>query len=287
MPTVDAVLGFFGRNLDERGLVNRVGGVIYASPRWSFIDWTAQWQQTAGVPDAIKDGPITMESLLYAYALDMSSELAGFIGKPAQSDEYTQRAASIKHAVNQHCTDSDGIYLDGPGVQKYSQHSQVWAVLTKTAPKEKWKYVMEKALSEGSWPKCSVAMAFYLFRALEMADMYERTNELWQPWLEMVNNNLTTCQENDTDARSDCHAWGSLALYELPCVILGVRPAKPGYATVTVKPVKGYLQWAKGSVCTPRGEIHVEWHRDGENIKTEIHAPDGVEIESGIVQNEN
>jgi len=41
--------------------------------------------------------------------------------------------------------------------------------------------------------------------------------------------------ENATDARSDCHAWGSLILYEVPAVMLGVRPAKPGYAAVEVR----------------------------------------------------
>ncbi|WP_291224501.1 hypothetical protein [Gemmiger sp.] len=45
----------------------------------------------------------------------------------------------------------------------------------------------------------------------------------------MVENHLTTCVENDTDTRSDCHAWGALLCYELPAVILGVRPAAPGF----------------------------------------------------------
>jgi len=110
--------------------------------------------------------------------------------------------------------------------------------------------------------------------------MYERSEALWNPWREMVKNNLTTCQENDTDARSDCHAWGSLALYELPSVILGVRPAKPGYAAVSVNPVVGYLQWAKGSVWTPHGEISVAWKRDGDDINVDIKVPDGVHVVS-------
>jgi len=282
MPTVDSILDFFGRNLDDRGLVNQVGGIIYMNPRWSFVDWTAQWQRTAGVPDAVLHGPITMESLLYAYTLDMAAELASYTDKKERATDYTHRANAIKAAVNRHCRDSNGVYLDGPGVSKYSQHCQVWAVLTETAPKDNHKMIMERALNEKEWSKCSVAMAFYLFRALEMADMYEKTVTLWEPWHEMIRNNLTTCQENDTDARSDCHAWGSLALYELPSVILGVRPAKPGYAAVSVNPIVGYLQWAKGNVMTPHGEIYVEWKLENDEPQVKIHAPDGVEILEGV-----
>jgi len=250
---------------------------LVANPRWSFIDWATQWSRTTGVPDAILQGPITMESLLYAYTLNIAAELAMFVEKAERAADYNQRATSVKAAVNKYCRDENGFYIDGPGVQKYSQHCQVWAVLTETAPKNTWRTIMEKALDATEWPKCSVAMAFYMFRALEMADMYERTDALWNPWRMMVKNNLTTCQENDTDARSDCHAWGSLALYELPSIILGVRPAKPGYAAVSIFPVIGYYQWAKGSVWTPRGEINVSWNRNGDDIQIDVSAPDGVE----------
>ena len=43
---------------------------------------------------------------------------------------------------------------------------------------------------------------------------------IWDIWREMLRNNCTTCVEADTDPRSECHAWGSLALYEPPSVIL-------------------------------------------------------------------
>lgn len=42
------------------------------------------------------------------------------------------------------------------------------------------------------------------------------------------------CIEAETLARSECHAWGSLALYELPSAVLGVKPASAGYKTVTM-----------------------------------------------------
>ncbi len=74
----------------------------------------------------------------------------------------------------------------------------------------------------------------------------------------MLDNHLTTCVENFLDERSDCHAWGSLALYELTSVTLGVRPAAPGYQKISIQPVPGYLDYAKGDVITPHGMVHVE-----------------------------
>ena len=118
--------------------------------------------------------------------------------------------------------------------------------------------------------KCTVAMGYYLFRALEQTGLYARTDRCWDIWREMLRNNCTTCVEADTDPRSECHAWGSLALYELPSVILGVRPGAPGYGKILVRPVPGYLTGASGQVVTPRGLIGVSWAlRDGD-VQTEI-----------------
>ena len=91
-------------------------------------------------------------------------------------------------------------------------------------------------------------------------------------------NAVPMARENDTDARSDCHAWGSILLYELPAVILGVRPAKPGYAAVSVKPNLGYLDWAEGSVITPKGMINVSCRMENGEMKADISVPEGLEI---------
>ena len=57
MGTVDGILEYFRRNLDERGLVGKVGGLNGRDRYWSFIDWTKQWDQTSGMPHAGLYGP--------------------------------------------------------------------------------------------------------------------------------------------------------------------------------------------------------------------------------------
>lgn len=276
LPTVDAILEFFNRAIDERGIVSRIGGPLGRHKYWSFIDWVNGW--LAGAPDAIAEGPITAESLLYAYVLKHASELAEFAGRPSLGEDYLKRSEAVKDAVNRHCIGASGLYQDGPGVDKYSQHAQVFAVLSGAVEGDAAKKIMEIALDDTSLAPASVAFAFYLFRAVELTGLYHRTEGLWAPWRKMLKDNLTTCVENDTDARSDCHAWGSLLLYELPAVILGVRPAKPGFAAAYVSPNPGYLDHAKGSVVTPKGMISVSWERTAAGIETKIDAPEGLEI---------
>ena len=263
LPVIDGILRFFERNLDDRGLVGPIGGLNVVGKYWSFIDWTPQWDATTGVPGkAHEAGPLTMESLLYVLGLMYAAELSDHIGRCGMAEEYRRRAASVKAAVNTYCRGRDGLYQDGPGVEAYSQHCQVFALLTETVDREEGRRLLEITLADREeYAPCSVAMAFYLFRAMELAGIYDRTERQWDVWREMVKNHCSTCVEDDVKARSDCHAWGALALYELPAAVLGVRPKAPGYREIQVSPVPGYLTWAKGKVITPRGMVSVSWKK--------------------------
>lgn len=280
MGVIDGILEFFNRNLDERGLVGKVGGVNGRARYWSFIDWTTQWDVTAGMPTAGKKGSITMESLLYIMGLAGAAEVMRYLGRNGIAEEYLSRADAVRAAVREFCMDEEGRLMDGPGVAEYSQHCQVFAILTDTVSMEVGKKNLRKTLGNGEcYAQCSVAMAFYLFRALEKVGLYAETKDVWNLWRNMVKNNLTTCVEDSVNERSDCHAWGALVLYELPSTVLGVRPAAPGYTKIAIDPHPGYLTWAKGEVVTPQGIVKVEWKLD-ENGELQLayEAPKGIEI---------
>ncbi len=278
--TIDAILGFFDLHMTESGLVDKVGGPL-GSGHWSFIDWTREWDSTYGSPTAILKGPITMESFLYCHTLKAAAEIAEYIGRNELSQEYKVRAENLISAINKHCKGDNGLYQDGPGVDEYSQHCQVWAVLTDSLTGPAARELMIRTLEDKTLAQCSVAMAYYLFRAVEKTGLYEYTKQLWQPWRDMLSNNLTTCVEDPVTARSDCHAWGALALFELPAVTLGVQPVKPGFETVSIKPVPSYFEWAKGNVITPHGMIYVDWKKCDGDITVDIKVPNGVEIAEG------
>ncbi|WP_248846786.1 alpha-L-rhamnosidase C-terminal domain-containing protein [Lactiplantibacillus plantarum] len=95
----------------------------------------------------------------------------------------------------------------------------------------------------------------------------------------MLANNCTTSVEAEAGERSECHAWGALALYELPTTILGVAPASPGYRTMTIKPTPGYLTWASGHVQTPVGLVKVDWKLVNDHIELNYEIPEQIELE--------
>ena len=280
---IDRVLGYFACHCLENGLVGKNGGALYRDKYWSFVDWAPEWGNTTGVPSAILKGPITMDSLLYIYGLEHAAKLAVFLGFNDVAAEYERRAEKVRGAIRTYCTGKDGFVMDGPGVDEYSVHCQVFAVLTHTISKVIGKRLLSQSVNQPGFVQCSVSMDFYLFRALEMTGLYDMTDELWELWRGMIKNHLTTCVENDTDARSDCHAWGAIALYELPAASLGVRPASPGYEKIRICPVTGYQKWARGEVITPKGMVSVSWEKDDNGkIHLDYQVPEGMEVQTDL-----
>ena len=78
LAAIDQILEFFDDHLDERGLVGKIGGFV-TERYWSFIDWTFCWDKTYGLPPAWLVGPITMESMLYAYGLQCAASLCDYV----------------------------------------------------------------------------------------------------------------------------------------------------------------------------------------------------------------
>lgn len=262
-------------------------------------------------------GQLTMESLLYVYGLQKAAELSDFVGRKEVGAEYRDRAEAVLRAIRKYamgsymkavvCADGknaqeaavcfdgepvrdrssvDGGYRknagiclvqDGPGIQDYSVHTQVFAILTGLVTPEEGREMLELTVGNPKFPQASVSYMFYLFRALEIAGWYEKTEELWELWRKMVREHMSTCVENGTDGRSDCHAWASLILYELPAVVLGVRPASPGFKSIRIAPAAGYLKSASGDVITPKGKVHVAWKKNADgalDIRAEV--PEGI-----------
>ncbi len=261
----DRVLEYFRSHLTEKGLVGKVGGVLFRHKYWSFIDWCPEWDETIGVPAAAVqgDGSITMESLLYLYGLQKASELADYIGRGSTAQEYRNRAEALKDSILRYCVGKDGLIQDGPGIDLYSTHCQVWAALTDVMSVEQGRKNLEHTFRAEGAAQCSVSMSFYLLEAFRKTGMLKKADRMWDMWRKMLDNKMTTCVENTTDERSDCHAWGALILYALPAVYLGIRPVKPGFAEYQQEPDLGHLSWIRGEAVTPRGVITVNITAEG------------------------
>lgn len=242
---VDDVLHFFHRRVRAAtGLVGRFDD----ADCWAFVDWADGWA-TPGVgffglavpPAYYQTGSATFHSLLYAYVLAMASELCTFVGRSDTAHEYLDRRDALLQAVKTHCLDKEtGFVLDGPGAAgQLSQHCQVFAVLTGCVAGAAAKSLLKRAIlqrDEFGLTKASLAMGFYVFRAVSQADVYEDCwATLLAPWDRMIANNLTTWAEGESMMRSDCHGWSATPLWEIVTEILGVDNKSEAYLERVVK----------------------------------------------------
>ncbi|BBI35488.1 alpha-L-rhamnosidase-related protein [Cohnella abietis] len=254
-PTMDAVLDWVDRQIGADGLVGPA-----PSSYWPYVDWVQEWEESRGVPASGQRGPITVYNLMYVYALEKAALLNELTGRLDTARDYRERAGSIQAAVVSNCRAAGKqLIQDAPGVEEYSQHAQIWAILSGTVNGEEAKSLARALVVDSSLYKVSYATSFFLFRALSAADAYDDVYPKWEMWKEQVKLNLTTWLEDPVFERSDCHAWGAIPLYEFPVEVLGIQQEGYGYRSFKIAPKPGPLSWAKGKVITAAGAVEVDW----------------------------
>ena len=86
--------------------------------------------------------------------------------------------------------------------------------------------------------------------------------------------NCTTVPETPTYSRSDCHAWGALAIYEFSATVLGVRTYDVNEKSVAIKPYIKGRNHARGTVSSIGGNITVSWKKAGGVFEIAIESED-------------
>lgn len=273
LPVAHAILETFHNRIDHSlGLVRSVK----EQSQWDFVDWTGAWKPFGIPPASQRTGFTTVTNALYAYTLQRLASLLASLGRNAMSEEYLGRAEIITQAISAHCFDGS-FFTDGLAAQAdssdYSQHSQVWAILCGAASARLGAKVLLGSLQKSSEPdlshkiftQTSTAMSFYTLRALSLLGdaLYASTfHSFWDPWRAQLAQNLTTWVEDDVNQRSDCHAWGSLPLFEIVTEVAGVRPALPGWGTISFTPRLSLFRTFAACIPVSRhlgGKVHVKW----------------------------
>lgn len=266
---VDRVLEGFRGFEDERGLFG-------TTPYWPFVDWCPEWPN--GVPVGGLTEPLTVSNLMYAAALNAAAEICDYCGKPGAASDYRARAKRQNELTVKYCYDKEkGLFKNTPTRSDYSEHTTLWAILSDAFTGDEAHALMERTL-DADVSRCTFSMNYFMFRALEKSGWYDRADKLLDGWRKMLDMHCTTWCENPDSPRSECHGWSSAPAYELSAVILGVKPASPGYDTVTINPYTKTLDFAEGEVPTPHGKIYVKWRKDGGDVKLQYSLPKGVKL---------
>ena len=269
------VLEFFASHVDDLGLISNLPEDV-----WQFVDWVTTWGATQkhldkGVPTSGRESNRhTFFSMLYAYVLNRAAKLARDLGRPGHASEYDLRAQKIQKAIRDHCYDGAFFTDSTSDVAEdlaYSQHCQVFAVLSDTAPQNDRARLLKESFNDPKFSKCSYAMLFYAFRAFAKAgdEVYEGFwPRMWDPWRKMLANNMTTWEEDDVRQRSDCHAWGSVPIYEYSTELAGIQPISAGCSKILFKPRLQLSDSVTAKVALGRGNLaSVSWAIHGSNEK--------------------
>ena len=269
VPGIRSVLDWFERRMDSTDLLGPLNW-------FNFTDWTTGFQ--VGTPSGADTGHSALLSLNYAYALDRASELFLYLNLKSEGRQYALRAKEVKQAVYQSCWNSaKGLLSDTPGGKLFSQHTNIFGILSGAIPESSSKTVMQSILNDNELIKCTIYYKFYLFRALVQAGMPEAYLDQLQPWKEMLHKGLSTFEEGDYDERSDCHAWGASPNYDLLSIVCGINPGCPGFKTVSITPALGRLAFVNASMPHPAGDITVRFTKRPDNRVTgSVCLPDGV-----------
>ncbi|WP_128543121.1 family 78 glycoside hydrolase catalytic domain [Larkinella soli] len=247
---------------------------------WNFVDWS-KWEAPeegmGGVPKGARKGGSAILTLQQAYTLQRASQLLFHYGKNQQAEHYRTLAQRLARTVYERCWEPGrGLIADTPDKTGFSQHANIWAVLTDAVPVAQQKAVLQKVMTDPNLIQATFYFKFYLFQALKKTGLADQFLPMLKPWRDMLAIGLTTFAENPEPTRSDCHAWSASPNYEFLATVCGINPASPGFQSVIITPYLGDLQFAEGSMPHPAGEIAVRFDKTATGLKGTVTLPPGL-----------
>jgi hypothetical protein len=278
---IRGVMEWFEARIDERGMLGPLEW-------WNFVDWAVEWpwdntKRVGGVPYGVSEGNSSNISLQYTYALDLAAELFQHFGDQPSAKKYQAISRRMKNAVYKHCWDeNEGLLAESPEKKIFSQHANIFGILTDAIPEEKQPEVMHRILDDTSLIQCTMYFRFYLFQAMHKTGMADLYLDHLDQWYDMLDKGLTTFAEKPDPTRSDCHAWSASPNYDLLATVCGIRPLSPGFTSVEIAPNPGRLNEVRGRLFMPAYNdfIQVELTRNGEaGIRGQVILPVGLEGE--------
>jgi alpha-L-rhamnosidase len=263
---------FFERELPD--------GFLTKLPYWVAID------SPRGVKDFPRtdhDGRSALVTLLMVDALNDAAELEDAFGDKTLASRYREASARSAAAVYKSCWNAKlGLLADTPDQDSYSQHTNIFGVLTDAIPKADQAGVMQKLivaqLDHSSEPETKMAMVsyhyqFYLSRAIDKTGLGQDYLGTLEPWRKMLALGLTTTPEYADPTRSDTHAWSAHPIYDLLTIVAGIHPAGPGFSSVRIAPHPGKLDRFNASMPHLKDAIRVEYKRDAGGARFIVDLP--------------
>jgi len=267
------VLHWFEQKMQPNNLIGKMDW-------WGAFAWPRHYKN--GESPTIYEGNNILYSLQYAYSLRHASNIFEYLGKPAQSSEYKNRADQICKAVNQQCKNKDGFYTESPGNEQVSQITNLLAILAEAATGEDARQLMKKILGpKDSFGQVDLFLHLYLFEAMNKTGLQEHFLPELSEWQLMRERGMTTFAEvplewGEENQRSECHPWSSAPNYFFFRTVCGITPTSAGHKSIEIEPAFGELIQIKAVYPHHLGNIELDLKRDGTKVSGSIVIPDGI-----------
>jgi hypothetical protein len=270
-PNVVRLMAYFDRYLGARDLLADVPGV-------AFLDWApGQAEFSRGDHEEF-----TGLNAHYYRALLDAAELASLMGDGARQAEWTRKADSVEQSINGRLWSKEkAAYVHGRrGDQvtgRLAVHDSVLAVYSGVAPEDRIQRSLDTLFGKPSADAIQIGSPYFYFfylKALRRAGRHQQALDASRAaYGKMLQAGATTWWELMGDSASLCHAWSTAPNSDLSAYVLGVQLTEPAFAALRVEPYPADLTWAKGVVPTPRGDVSVNWKREGSTFELNVAVP--------------
>ena len=267
LPAISEVINWFQKRIDLGKYM--LGPLAW----WNFVDWDNF--DARGTAPGAEDGNSSIVSLQYSYTLNQAAELFDAFNNTLQAQLYRATAKAIADNTYRQCfNENRGLMADTPDQSTFSQHANIWTVLSNVVKDDDARLLLRKTLNDSTISKVTYFYRFYLTQALKKAGMADIYYSQLTPWRVMLELGLTTFAEKPEPTRSDCHAWSASPNYDFLATVCGIMPASPGFDTVLIKPALGGLKEVVGKMPHPLGYISVSFKIINEHVlNSEILLP--------------
>jgi hypothetical protein len=256
-PNLKKLVSHFDRYISkDHGLLSKI-------PGWIVLDHPDTYPM-----EQLEE--ITGLNCLYYGALRQ----AAFIAEKIMADTvlakiWNRKADTVKTNIQKWLwSPENNLFTDSYGGKKCSQQTQVYALLYGLADEKQIPFLTEsiKAGDRSS----EQSFAYYVLRSVfdekpQWALDYIRKywgGQMKAPHFNGAWHEAWGIAGWTTDLGSTSHAWCSGPTALLPQKILGVESSGAGWHTFSVRPNFCDLNWAKGFIPSPYGQITVEWKKE-------------------------
>ena len=226
----------------------------------------------------------TVVNALHVRNLRELAAMAAAIGRDADAALFAAEAEQTLAAFGAKLWDaSRGRYRDGEGTDHATVQGNAMALACGAVPPERVAAVADYVVSKGM--SCSTYMAQFVLEALFKAGRDREavalmTSRASRGWLAMMAKGATITPEfwdltmPEKGRIPDMnHAWSTAPLNMVARHVLGVEPALPGFAEISVRPQPGALRRLSGTVPTPRGALRVAMELSGGEWRVSLDTP--------------